>query len=128
MKKIPNVTPYLSNRWDSIDEYHTLGKNVTEEDFATWWAVVFKKAKIKSLGQALGLQKYELNYITKSDSSSWYGSWEVDLYGGMFGAIGMYRSIDFYMDWFDRDVLFGDDTNEKRFNYIQTLISKYFNN
>ena len=125
--KIPNHTPYLSNRWDRMDEYHTLDSDkVTEKDFATWWAVVFKEGKVTTLELALRLQKYELNYITKSDDSSYHGSWQVDLYGGMFGCMGMYQSSDFYMDWFPRDVLNGKDTNQKRFDYIASLIKKHY--
>jgi len=128
-KKIPNSTPYLYNTWDRLDEYHTLDSDkVTEEEFATWWAVVFKKGKIKTLENALKFPKYELNHITRSDDSSFYGSWEVDLYGGMFGCMGMYQSTDFYMDWFPREILIGKDTNQKRFDYIQSLINKYYEN
>lgn len=125
--KIPKYTPYLSNNWDRMDEYHTLdSKSVTEEDFATWWATVFKRGKVKTLQDALKLPKYELNHITRSDDSSYHGSWQVDLYGGMFGCMGMYQSSNFYMDWFPREILKGKDTNQKRFDYIQSLISKYF--
>jgi hypothetical protein len=125
--KIPKYTPYLSNRWDRLDEYHTLNsKEVTEKDFATWWAVVFKRGKVKTLESALKLPKYELNYITRSVDSGYHGSWQVDLYGGMFGCMGMYQSSDFYMEWFPREILNGKDTNQKRFDYIQGLIVKYF--
>ena len=123
--KIPNTTPYLSNRWDRLDEYHTL-TDVAELEFATWWAVIFKKGKIKTLQDALNLPKYTLNYITKSEDSSYHGSWQVDLYGGMFGKMGMYQSSDFYMDWFPREILKGKDTNQKRFDYLKELIKKYY--
>lgn len=126
--KIPRNTPYLITRWDPIDEYHTLNsKVVTEKDFATWWAVVFKRGKVKTLEDAINLPRYTLNNITKSNPSSYYGHWTIDLYGGMFGCMNMYICSDFYMDWFPRDILEGEDTKQKRFDYIQSLISKYFN-
>lgn len=124
--KIPRNTPYLITRWDPIDEYHTLNSRViTEKDFAKWWAVVFKRGKVKTLEDAINLPRYTLNNITKSNPTS-YGHWTIDLYGGMFGCMGMYICSDFYMDWFPRDILDGEDTKQKRFDYIQSLISKYF--
>lgn len=129
IKKIPNNTPYLSNRWDRIDEYHTLhSKEVTEEEFAQWWAVVFKKGKIKTLEDALRFQKYSLCYITKSNESSFYGSWQIDLYGGFFGCMGMYLSNDFYMPWIPKNILNRRDKNvlKDRFEYIINLIKKYY--
>lgn len=120
--KIPNYPPYLPNRYDLLDQcYQLRSEEVSEISFAEWWAVVFKKAKIKTLQSALNLQKYNLNFITKCDDG-----WQTDLYGTMFGAMGMYKSDDFYMPWFNREVLKGEDTLQKRFDYINQLINKYF--
>ena len=130
IKKIPKYrTPYLKHRYDRIDEYHTLDSDISEEEFATWWAVVFGKGKIKTLEDALSLPKYKLNYITRENEDGYYGNWVVDLYGGFFGCMGLYFTSDFYMPWFPRKELCkGTEKNlkVKRFEYIQSLIKKYF--
>ncbi len=138
-KNIPKYTPYLSNRWDRMDEYHTLdSEKVSEKDFATWWAVVFKRGKVQTLEDAISLPKYSLNNITRSDDSSYYGSWEVDLYGGMFHCLGMYPSTDFYMDYLPDDIFRKyyktpawtdkSSTRQERFDFIMELIQKYYPN
>lgn len=125
--KVPNHTPYLSNSWDRMDEYHSLNSSVTEEQFATWWAVVFKRGKIKTLEDALKFPKYELLCITQSNESGFYGCWTVDLYGGYFGTMGMYIQ-SFYLEYFPENLNnTAKKTNKRdRFNYIQELIKKYY--
>ena len=121
--RIPRETPYLRNHWDRLDEYYTLDSSLKEEDFAKWWAVVFKRGKIKTLEDALNLPKYLFNNITRTNSDD---NWTTDLYGGYFNCFGYYLSCDFYMEWFPRDILKGKDTLQKRFNYIISLIEKYY--
>lgn len=124
--KMPKQLPYLFNRWDRLDEYHQLDLKVTKEEFASWFAFVFKKLKIKTFEDIKNIRPYEILYLAKADPVNYYGNFETDFFGGMFGVMGMYIQ-DFFNpflpDYFSYK---GEKKNqaEKRFLFIQQLIEE----
>lgn len=134
LKKIPKSLPYLKNRWDILDQYHQLDSGVTEEEFVAWWATVFKKFKIKTFEQAVSLQKYELLNLARRNPVNYYGTFEEDFYGGMFGCMGLYGQ-SFYNSFLPKDLFSSfyknypksEKTNaENRFNFIMELVKKHY--
>lgn len=131
--KIPRYIPHLSVTQDSMDDYYELDKIVTEFDFATWWAVVFKRGKIKNLKDVRNFPKYKLNYICRTESN-YDGNWCEDLFGGMFNVMGLYPFSYHHLEYLPKPI-FGkywlntehtESTAQQRFDFILGLIDKYY--
>jgi len=131
LKNVPNVTPYLSNSWDRMDEYHSLDSSkVTEKDFIQFFAIIFKKAKVKTFSDAQHLPEYHINSIYKCSSSGHYGCWQVDLWGGFFHAMGMYGQ-SFYLPFIPQELnkFVGskkEELYERRFNWLQEKFKEIY--
>ncbi len=125
-KRIPNSTPYLKTDWiepspHSWYKRYFLHKEVKEKQLAEWFAVIFKRAKINNLQQARDLLPSDLKYITKTDDESY-----VKIYGAYFDCMCVKRWDGNSLEWFDQSVFKGADTLQKRFDYIISLIDKYY--
>ena len=115
---IPKYLPHLSNHYDRMDEYHEIDPEVTKDQVITWFAVCFKKFKVKEFKDIQEVREYQLLALARVNPGGYYGVFETDFWGGMFNTLGMYTA-SFYRDWMPKNL---QRSSEKvirgRFNYL----------
>lgn len=114
---MPKSLPYLRNSWDRLDEYHSMDSNVTEEDFINWFSVIFNKLKIHTWKDCLNIQPYQVLGIAHKNPVNFYGNFETDLIGGMFGICGMYTQ-GFHLDFLPKETFHYSKNLQARFDWI----------
>lgn len=59
--------------------------------------------KVKTFEDALQVREYQILHISHKDPNSFYGTFEVDLWGGMFHTCGLYGQC-FYNEWIPKEL------------------------